>query len=604
MTIFSLLHLLLINIVFFAMAGKGAYDCKESRCGSDGPSLHFPFRLQHQPEYCGYPGFELFCDSKNKTILTLSNSVRLSVEEIDYMSQQIRLYDPERCLILTLVHLNLSTSPFFFTVEPYLRLADYSVFKCSGITADYQTQQPCASDKAIFAIDSSSYLYYLPPTTCKKILEIPSVPYEIVYNYLQLRWSNPECRYCEGLGKDCGFKNYTKQLRTQCLDRPYTTKAGTLKKPLIAGGVLGLILLGIIMLALYEFYSSSKIERENQARVEKFLEDYRALRPTRYTYADLKKVTNLFQERLGEGAYGVVYKGTLSNEIHVAVKVLNDSIGNGEEFINEVAAMGKIHHFNVVRLVGYCADGFRNALVYEYLPNQTLEKLIFPASSKDHIILNWKKLQNIAMGIAKGLEYLHQGCDQQILHFDIKPQNILLDRNLNPKISDFGLAKLCSKEKSVVTMTEARGTMGYIAPEVLSSNFGKASHKSDVYSFGMMLLEMVGGRKNFDAKANTSQMNFPEWIHQQLNQGEVLKIRIEEDDDIIIVRKLAIIGLWCIQWNATDRPSIKVVTQMVEGDGSNLTIPPPFTARYTTHVGAGLTECPSREEWSEISELE
>ncbi|XP_019251458.1 PREDICTED: rust resistance kinase Lr10-like [Nicotiana attenuata] len=358
------------------------------------------------------------------------------------------------------------------------------------------------------------------------------------------------------------------------------------------------------MLALYEFYSSSQIERENQARVEKFLEDYRALRPTRYTYADIKKITNMFHERLGEGAYGVVYKGTLSNEIHVAVEVLNDSIGNGEEFINEVAAMGKIHHFNVVRLVGYCADGFRNALVYEYLPNQSLDKFIFPASSKDHITLNWKKLHDIAMGIAKGLEYLHQGCDQQILHFDIKPQNILLDHNLNPKISDFGLAKLCSKEKSVVTMTEARGTMGYIAPEVLSSNFGKASHKSDVYGFGMMLLEMVGGRKNFDAKASNSQVNFSEWIHQQLNEGEELKIRIEEDDDTIIARKLAIIGLWCIQWNATDRPSIKIVTQMLEGDGSNLTIPPPFTARYTTHVGAGLTECPSSEELTVISELE
>lgn len=205
------------------MAGKGAYDCKESRCGSDGPSLHFPFRLQHQPEYCGYPGFELFCDSKNKTILTLSNSVRLSVEEIDYMFQQIRLYDPERCLILKLVHLNLSTSPFFLTDEPYSP-ADYSVFKCSGITAGYWGQQPCASDKAIVAIDSSWSLDDLPPATCKKILEIPSVPYSIENNYLQLRWSNPKCSYCEGLGKDCGFKNYTKQLRTQCLDRPYTTK--------------------------------------------------------------------------------------------------------------------------------------------------------------------------------------------------------------------------------------------------------------------------------------------------------------------------------------------------------------------------------------------
>ncbi|XP_006368004.1 probable receptor-like protein kinase At1g67000 [Solanum tuberosum] len=597
MTIFFLLHLFLIIIVLLAMVGEGAYNCSVSRCGRHGPIIHFPFRLHHQPEYCGYPGFELSCDLKNRTILILPNSLTLIVEEIDYMSQQIRLSDPERCLILKLLHLNLSESPFSFTVDdPFYTPHDISVFNCSGMPAYYRNLYPyCASDKAIFAVYYS--LDSLPPATCKKIHEIPSFLYDTIYSSIRLSWGNPNCSYCEGLEKDCGFKNYTKQLTTQCFDRPFTTKGGG-KKPLIAGGVIGLVLLGIIMMAFYECYSSSKIERENQARVEKFLEDYRDRRPTRYTYADIKKITNQFQEILGEGAYGIVYKGTLSNEIHVAVKILNDSEGNGEEFINEVAAMGKIHHVNVVRLVGFCADGVRRALVFEYLPNQSLDKLIFPSSFKDNITLTWKKLHDIAMGIAKGLEYLHQGCDQQILHFDIKPQNILLDHNLNPKISDFGLAKLCSKEKSVVTMTEARGTMGYIAPEVLSSNFGKASHKSDVYSFGMMLLEMVGGRKNFDAKADTSQMNFPEWIHQRLNQGEELKIRIEEDDDVIIVRKLAVIGLWCIQWNATDRPSIKIVTQMLEGDVSNLTVPSPFTTRNTTHVG------PSTQELTVISELE
>ncbi|KAK4736678.1 hypothetical protein R3W88_000375 [Solanum pinnatisectum] len=597
MTIFFLLHLLFITMVLLAMVGDGAYDCSESRCGSNGPSIHFPFRLRHQPEYCGYPGFELSCDRENQSVLTLPNSLTLSVREIDYMSQQIRLYDTEGCLILKLLHLNLSASPFFFTVDkPYLRLVDFSIFKCSDLPAYYLHRGPmCASDKAIFAVYDS--LNSLPPATCKKIHEIPSILFDTFDSSIRLSWLNPICKYCEGLEMDCGFKNYTKPLTTQCFDRPFTTK-GSVKKSLIAGGVIGLILLGIIMMALYECYSSSKIERENQARVEKFLEDYRACRPTRYTNADIKKITNLFQEILGEGAYGIVYKGTLSNEIHVAVKILNDSEGNGEEFINEVAAMGKIHHVNVVRLVGFCADGVRRALVFEYLPNQSLDKLIFPTSFKDNITLTWKKLHDTALGIAKGLEYLHQGCDQQILHFDIKPQNILLDHNLNPKISDFGLAKLCSKEKSVVTMTEARGTMGYIAPEVISSNFGKASHKSDVYSFGMLLLEMVGGRKNFDAKADTSQMNFPEWIHQRLNQGEELKIRIEEDDDIIIARKLSVIGLWCIQWNAIDRPSIKVVTQMLEGDGSNLTVPPPFTTRNTTHVG------PSMQELTVISELE
>ncbi|BBG97009.1 nuclear factor Y, subunit C11 [Prunus dulcis] len=133
--------------------------------------------------------------------------------------------------------------------------------------------------------------------------------------------------------------------------------------------------------------------------------------------------------------------------------------------------MGHIHHVNVIRLVGFCADGFRRALVYEFLPNGSLQDFISSPDNKNSF-LGWDKMQDIALAIAKGIEYLHQGCDQRILHFDIKPHNVLLDHNFTPKISDFGLAKLCSKDQSIVSMTTARGTMGYIAPEVFSRNFG------------------------------------------------------------------------------------------------------------------------------------
>jgi serine/threonine protein kinase len=165
---------------------------------------------------------------------------------------------------------------------------------------------------------------------------------------------------------------------------------------------------------------------------------------------------------------------------------------NGEEFINEVGTMGKIHHVNVVCLVGFCAHGFRCALFYEFLPNYSLEKFISSVDTKD-CFLGWKKLQDIAIGIAKSIDYLHQGCDQQILHFDIKPHNVLLDENFNPKIFDFGLAKLCSKDQSAL--------------EVFSRNFGNVSCKSNIYSFGILLLEVVGGRKDVDITAkNTSQV--------------------------------------------------------------------------------------------------
>ncbi|XP_058002545.1 rust resistance kinase Lr10 isoform X2 [Hevea brasiliensis] len=422
--------------------------------------------------------------------------------------------------------------------------------------------------------------------------DILSIPYIYSYeiypemsnasrNIIQLTWSKPACGLCEAGGGRCELKSDGTELCKMSHITPRTSGAST--KLIIAGATLGSFLLLVAFIALYHLYRADRKEKENQARIEKFLEDYKALTPTRYTYADLKRITHQFKDKLGQGAYGTVFKGKLSSEILVAVKILNSSTGNGEEFINEVGTMGRIHHVNVVRLVGFCAEGFRRALVYEFLPNESLEKFIFSNDGYHHS-LGWEKLQDIALGIAKGIEYLHQGCDQRILHFDIKPHNILLDDNFTPKISDFGLAKLCSKDQSIVSMTTARGTMGYIASEVFSRNFGNVSYKSDVYSFGMLLLEMVGGRKNIDVNVenrteNSNRVFFPEWIYDHLDRGEEMRIRIEEEGDAQIAKKLTIVGLWCIQWFPVDRPSMTIVVQMLEGDGDDLAMPPnPFNS--------------------------
>ncbi|KAL2318187.1 hypothetical protein Fmac_032063 [Flemingia macrophylla] len=161
----------------------------------------------------------------------------------------------------------------------------------------------------------------------------------------------------------------------------------------------------------------------------------------------------------------------------VAVKVLDNTEKEGNDFINEVRIMGKIHHINVVRLLGFCAEGTYRALVYNFFPNGSLQSFIFPPDDKEHF-LGWEKLQHIALGTAKGIEYLHQGCTHPIIHFDINPHNVLLDDNFNPKISDFGLAKLCSKNPSLVSMTCCRGNFGIHCAEVFSRNFGNVSYKS------------------------------------------------------------------------------------------------------------------------------
>lgn len=354
--------------------------------------------------------------------------------------------------------------------------------------------------------------------------------------------------------------------------------------------VVSVFLTALVFAALCRVYTVWKRKRQNQRRIEQFLEDYKALRPTRYTFSEIKRITDDFKQKLGRGGYGTVYKGKLSSDIPVAVKVLNNIKGDGQEFINEVGTIGKIHHVNVVRLVGYCADGYRRALVYEFLENDSLEKYI--SSGKQSSTLGWEKVHKIALGIAKGIDYLHQGCNQRILHFDIKPHNILLDHNLNPKVADFGLAKLCSKEQSVVTMTAARGTIGYIAPEVFSRNFGKVSYKSDIYSYGMLLLDLVGGRRNFQANGqdSSSQVYFPEWMYNQLDKGEDIAIQIEKEDDSDIVKRLIIVGLWCIQWYPADRPSTKVVIQMLEGENMPIMPPNPFAPSKSVNTTSTSSE--------------
>ncbi|MBA0733520.1 hypothetical protein Gogos_017524 [Gossypium gossypioides] len=287
-------------------------------------------------------------------------------------------------------------------------------------------------------------------------------------------------------------------------------------------------------------------------------------------------MTKNFKYKLGEGGYGSVFKGKLRSGHYVAIKLLGKSKGNGQDFINEVASIGRIHHVNVAKLIGFCVKGSKQALVYEFMSNGSLDKIIFSEENKE--TLGWKKMFDIVIGVARGIDYLHQGCDMQILHFDIKPHNILLDENFNPKVSDFGLAKLYSVEDSIVSLTAARGTIGYIAPELVYKNLGGISYKADVYSFGMLLMEMVGRRKNLNAFVDrTSQIYFPSWIYDRLDQGEDIELGDVSDDEKVLVKKMIITAFWCIQLLAIDRPSMSEVLKMLEGDVELLQMPPkPF----------------------------
>ena len=308
-----------------------------------------------------------------------------------------------------------------------------------------------------------------------------------------------------------------------------------------------------------------------ESNIEEILKGYDSLVPKRYKYSEVKKITGSFKDKLGEGGYGTVFKGNLEDGRKVAVKLLKGSKGNGEEFVNEVVSIRRTSHVNIVNLLGFCLHGPKRALIFEYMANGSLEKYIQSEETKRAI--GWEKLREIATGIVRGLEYLRQGCNTRIIHFDIKPNNILLDEDFCPKIADFGLAKLCHLKDSALSMAEARGTIGFIAPEVFSRGYGVVSTKSDVYSYGMMLLEMVGGRKNLtEDTENSSQQYFPNWVHDRLVkdlQSHEVTCKTEE-----IAKQMTLVGLWCIQTTPENRPSMSRVVEMLEKNLDELEMPP------------------------------
>lgn len=358
--------------------------------------------------------------------------------------------------------------------------------------------------------------------------------------------------------------------------------------PLIIGGSLFLIfaMMGVF---LYWYFKLHRLEHtdEDTAEDDLFLDAIPGL-PTRFTFRDLQVATNNFSKKLGAGGFGSVYEGVLpGDKTKVAVKQL-ESIGQGKkEFRAEVGIIGSIHHMHLVQLRGFCAEGPHRLLVYEYMANGSLDKSLFPVVGSTQL-LDWKTRYKIALGTARGLAYLHDDCREKIIHCDIKPENILLDKNFSAKVSDFGLAKLLNKEQSQV-FTTMRGTRGYLAPEWLMNL--AISEKSDVYSFGMVLLEIISGRKNYEPAENSENRYFPALAFTQAEAGcleELVDERLKGTVDISEAVNTFRIALWCIQEEIPSRPSMAKVVQMLEG---NLRVPdPPLSSQFAVRLHARMVE--------------
>ncbi|XP_078150009.1 rust resistance kinase Lr10-like [Carex rostrata] len=570
-------------------------DCGPSRCSKHGPIVRYPFRLDSHAPHCGYDTLVLSCSGGN-TVLRLPFSGDYNVTSIDYKKSMLiitRYSWTPNCPWSQIAEPNVTGSLFnppfpvdiswlnctdvlnSFTVKEFLA----GPISCLGskgrfiyvawantITAEIPTTCTKTRNSTLFTGPKISDQYWWTPSSSSEfqnlIRDFEARP--VIALYWQDELIN--CSMCEKKWwHRCEFNQKTK--RSFCQESQMVLKVG------VSIGIMSLLLLGGI--AFFFIRRQSKKKKTIRQKIELFLTSYRVMNSTRYTYDDIKKITKSFNKRIGAGAFGTVYKGELPNGIPVAVKMLHSSVWGGEQFVNEVATIGRIHHVHVVRLLGFCSEGAKQALVYEFMENGSLDKYIFSTRNRQ---FSMEEMLVLVTGIADGIEYLHQGCDQRILHFDINPQNILLDHNLVPKISDFGLSKLCPKDQSYMTISAARGTLGYLAPEMYSRNFGAVSYKSDVYSFGMLILEMVSGRKNADplrgGEVHIEEVPFSEWIYGQLAQGKDLCLVLNVGGNEEIAKKLAIVALWCIQWSPEDRPSMTRIVQMLGENLQILRMPP------------------------------
>ncbi|KAH9615198.1 hypothetical protein KSS87_000823, partial [Heliosperma pusillum] len=572
------------------------YDSCEQNFTCGNVSVGFPFwGGSSRPKECGYPEFELTCEGEIKSSIQISKT-KFYVLAIDPNTNILKIARKDLTDGLCLQTFQNTTMNFERFYYPVASQNITLLYGCSLANGDDGYTGYTGSDAAGFycrisgVSETNGYVQSgaTGPSGCNASVVVPvqaSLEQDILKGTLDLRKGIAQgfvvnyqvsdqdaelCNSCSASKGRCGFDLSKSDATCFCPHGSfgYTSCGSSHSTSFSVTGVCILLLL----LCYVKRKRSSKdreleiSQQERNVDVEEFLRSHGSSGPKRYTYTDLKRITHSFKNKIGQGGYGSVYKGQLQNGSLVAVKMLHKSKGDTKEFINEVASIGNTNHINVVNLFGFCYSGHRRALVYEYMSNGSLEKFLFKGNN--YHLLGLEMLFKIAIGVARGLEYLHRGCNTRILHFDIKPHNILLNESFCPKISDFGLAKSYPrKDSSILSISEARGTVGYIAPEVFLKSFGGVSHKSDVYSYGMLVLEMVGCRRKANVEGVlSSEEYFPQWIYKQLEQGEEINQEgILSSEEIEMQRKMIIVSLWCVKTNPSSRPAMSKVVEMLEG---------------------------------------
>ncbi|XP_019162742.1 PREDICTED: putative receptor-like protein kinase At4g00960 [Ipomoea nil] len=323
------------------------------------------------------------------------------------------------------------------------------------------------------------------------------------------------------------------------------------------------------------------------------VDDISTVESLQYNFGTIRTATNNFSDsnKLGQGGFGPVYKGELPNGQEIAVKRLSANSGQGDlEFKNEVLLVAKLQHRNLVRLLGFCLEGRERLLVYEFVPNASLDHSLFDPVKREN--LDWKTRYKIIGGISKGLLYLHEDSRLRIIHRDLKASNVLLDAEMNPKISDFGMARLFELDESEGNTSRIVGTYGYMAPEYVMH--GQFSIKSDVFSFGVLVLEIVSGQKNNCFKNGESVQDLLSYAWTQWREGTTLNLVDPflrgNSGSVREILRCIHMALLCVQENVGDRPTMSTILLMLSGSSLSLPLPsaPPFFMHSTISPEAPL----------------
>ncbi|GAB2298816.1 hypothetical protein Dimus_032894 [Dionaea muscipula] len=591
--------------------------CRDNtiNCGNLG-NLGYPFYDgKTRPQYCGYPGFEISCPGPATIITCIGRPVTVTCQgrPVTVTCQGLATFPCQDLTTITIMsqtyyvanitpttHIltvarddyytsgcppsleNIAINSTLFTYAPTDENITFFYNCAQALTAGLSTPCNLASGKQItgyFFTESMLALSSQAADGCSSNLSVPVLESAIaglnqqslvstLQQGFELEWfaDDESCAVCTAGGGECGY-DWTSN-KFACYGGKSSSTVIVILCVMIPFGIC-CILVGaacfIWKRKILHMWKRKRLVAEHKRKLGE--EGTAGLELPVFDFEAIATATDNFSDKnkLGEGGFGCVYKGLLDDGREVAVKRLSQSSGQGtEQFKNELVLIAKLQHRNLVRLLGCCVHRDEKILIYEFLPNRSLDSFIFNSTKEQ---LTWCTRFNIIEGIARGLLYLHRDSRLRVIHRDLKPSNVLLDSDMNPKISDFGLARIFPATQDSANTRRIEGTIGYMSPEYVLK--GIISEKSDVFSFGIMLLEIISGKKNSNFCADDLYLNLPAYAWQLWNDGRGLelmdKVLTTEDESYSedqVLRCLKV-GLLCVQDYATNRPTMSSVVLML-----------------------------------------